>query len=622
MSKLKWSYNTVVGDYKYKGLNDTLRNKIANVIGTYLEQYNCYSTKYRLFIDKVYTKLVNDNPELKDIQTDIKDYMHNTGHGEFPKHDIVFGAISGIPPKDIKTYVELGGGIELRKKGYKLKNGIEYISLENIKVLSKSELTESSIDHAEYELRRAGLFDDDSDYNGMIGRAVLELMKVFSEQGHSGFSAAWVRDLFNKLSNFETLTPITSDPEEWMDCREYCSDCKDMWQNKRNPAVFSYDGGKTWKNVDDNTIKEGIKIGVRKYKILSESKYYNKLVKMAYRKDPDRLTSLGKTYLPENDTTDKLNVQDLYYKQRPNYLQKAIKFELGFIDLIMDKGDKNKDSVKTGATIVRIPLTSIRPSQSGKNYKNPSSEYESEQFIKFKNNEITADDVRDSDFNPILVNKRTMKIIDGNHKHYAMLKSNEPYAVCLMVDIPKEYLSEKRLQRIKEDKQINNSDILVIVDVQEAFSKYFPNEYYLDKLNDYCEEFKTVYQIWDDIDANTPSYNFPNQKKAIVKQYGFDIEPDAIEMYFSGKEADKLRNDLETQEYKDFYKTKDNRILFYIGNDHKWFLADTPMITLFKNLKGKKVILVGGAEGECLQDIYISMKSCGINVEINTSYIY
>jgi hypothetical protein len=61
------------------------------------------------------------------------------------------------------------------------------------------------VDHAEKELKKAGLFDADSDYDGMLGDAVLELIRTFAAQGHSGFSAQMTRELFYKLSNFEEL---------------------------------------------------------------------------------------------------------------------------------------------------------------------------------------------------------------------------------------------------------------------------------------------------------------------------------------------------------------------------------------------------------------------------------
>ena len=61
------------------------------------------------------------------------------------------------------------------------------------------------IDHANAELSRVGLFDKDSDYDGELGKGVLELITVFAGQGHSGMSAEMTRELFHKLSNFETI---------------------------------------------------------------------------------------------------------------------------------------------------------------------------------------------------------------------------------------------------------------------------------------------------------------------------------------------------------------------------------------------------------------------------------
>ena len=103
--------------------------------------------------------------------------------------------------------------------------------------------------HAEEELRRAGLFDDDSDYAGMLGKAVVALVKVFAEQGHSGFSAHRTLELFNVVANFKTLTPLTSDPSEWNDVSEISG--HPLWQNRRQSSTFSKDGGKTWWDVDE-----------------------------------------------------------------------------------------------------------------------------------------------------------------------------------------------------------------------------------------------------------------------------------------------------------------------------------------------------------------------------------
>lgn len=120
-------------------------------------------------------------------------------------------------------------------------------------------------EHFKKELDNAGLFDKDSDYNGMIGKAVMELCKTFSGQGHSGFSANWVLSLFDTLGHYKTLTPITDDPKEWGDVSEMWGkgDPK-IWQSKRNPAFFSQNGGKTYYDVDDKKRK---KIKSKKHKI-------------------------------------------------------------------------------------------------------------------------------------------------------------------------------------------------------------------------------------------------------------------------------------------------------------------------------------------------------------------
>ncbi|NIO30179.1 MAG: hypothetical protein GTN75_00095 [Gemmatimonadetes bacterium] len=44
--------------------------------------------------------------------------------------------------------------------------------------------------HARRELELAGLFDEDSDYGGMLGHSTMRLIEAFAAEGHSGMSAA------------------------------------------------------------------------------------------------------------------------------------------------------------------------------------------------------------------------------------------------------------------------------------------------------------------------------------------------------------------------------------------------------------------------------------------------
>ena len=88
------------------------------------------------------------------------------------------------------------------------------------------------VKHARKELQIAGLFDKDSDYNGETANAVMELIKVFSKQEHSGASAGMVSIIFNKLAKFETIAPLTGNDDEWVLVAE------NLYQNNRNSAVF------------------------------------------------------------------------------------------------------------------------------------------------------------------------------------------------------------------------------------------------------------------------------------------------------------------------------------------------------------------------------------------------
>ena len=73
------------------------------------------------------------------------------------------------------------------------------------------------LEEARLELQLAGWFDEDSDYGGEVGHAVMELMELFSKQGHSGYSAPLVAGLFKKLVDNQPLTGITGKDEEWRD---------------------------------------------------------------------------------------------------------------------------------------------------------------------------------------------------------------------------------------------------------------------------------------------------------------------------------------------------------------------------------------------------------------------
>ena len=90
----------------------------------------------------------------------------------------------------------------------------------------------SATDTCIKELDRAGLFSKESDYEGMLGEAVKELLLVFQKQGHSGYSAQSTASIFYRLVKGEPLSPLTDSPDEWNEVSE------GLLQNNRVSTVF------------------------------------------------------------------------------------------------------------------------------------------------------------------------------------------------------------------------------------------------------------------------------------------------------------------------------------------------------------------------------------------------
>ena len=89
------------------------------------------------------------------------------------------------------------------------------------------------------ELELAGLFDDDSDYNGGIGKSVKDLLVMFGKQRHSGMSASRTAQIFYKIVTGGILLPLQGTNDEWIDVSEMSN--KATFQNKRASHVFAED---------------------------------------------------------------------------------------------------------------------------------------------------------------------------------------------------------------------------------------------------------------------------------------------------------------------------------------------------------------------------------------------
>lgn len=161
-----------------------------------------------------------------------------------------------------------------------------------------------------------------------------------------------------------------------------------------------------------------------------------------------------------------------------------------------------------------------------------------------------------------------------------------------------------------------NYDILVIVDVQKEFEKFIPQGF-LEALMEYCKKFNEVYQIWDSNNSNEPSYTFPNQKDTFIKKFGTKFSKELEKTVASLNQKYPNAKEGDIFEFDDI-----SSYVVKVNNNHGWFYVPEKMAELFKSLKGKTVILVGGANGECLKDVYEAMEAFGIKPKYDNRFIY
>lgn len=148
--------------------------------------------------------------------------------------------------------------------------------------------------HAENELNimLARCEDEESrQMQIMMNNDILEVIKVFSEQGHSGFSAGYAISLLQKLLKYEPITPLTGNDDEWNKL-DYGDDVK--YQNKRcsrifknadgqaydsEGKIFSDDGGESWYQSKNSRTYITFPYIPKTEKVIIEKKEENKDVK-------------------------------------------------------------------------------------------------------------------------------------------------------------------------------------------------------------------------------------------------------------------------------------------------------------------------------------------------------
>ena len=190
------------------------------------------------------------------------------------------------------------------------------------------------------------------------------------------------------------------------------------------------------------------------------------------------------------------------------------------------------------------------------------------------------------------------------------------------------------MRYLKEYENYNTDTTLIIVDVQKSFKEFF-SEMYINKLKKYCNEFANVYQIWDnhtdgkivdkdylydenpDIPIHDDLYHFPNQTELIEKRYNYDVDADFYKKILDKEVYKEISDKEDNKQLKkgDFFRTKEGTIIVYIGNNHKWFQVPIKLYKHLVELRGKSVIIVGGSDSECLEDIITSAESLGVNIK-------
>ena len=90
------------------------------------------------------------------------------------------------------------------------------------------------IEKAKYELDLI-LNNCDEEDRGMqevINKDILEVVEVFANQGHSGYSANYAIPIINKLLKQSFILPLTGEDDEW------CEVADGVYQNKRESSIF------------------------------------------------------------------------------------------------------------------------------------------------------------------------------------------------------------------------------------------------------------------------------------------------------------------------------------------------------------------------------------------------
>ena len=187
----------------------------------------------------------------------------------------------------------------------------------------------------------------------------------------------------------------------------------------------------------------------------------------------------------------------------------------------------------------------------------------------------------------------------------------------------------------------STNETLIICDVQKSFKKFF-TDMYINQLTKHCNNFKNVYQVWDnhhegknidkdylyddnpEMPVSDEFYNFPNIKDRIEKRYNYNVDADFYKKILDKNVYNKVSSMEEKKELKkgDMFPTKEGTMIVYIGNNHVWYHCPKKLYDLLMSLKGKPVEIVGGSDSECLEDVFITAEKIGVIIKRNHKFIW
>lgn len=173
-----------------------------------------------------------------------------------------------------------------------------------------------------------------------------------------------------------------------------------------------------------------------------------------------------------------------------------------------------------------------------------------------------------------------------------------------------------------------NNQVIIIVDVQKPFERWWKmngKDNLPEEIDDYCLNFPFAIQIWDDHKAKGPDKKFNNEVFAIQKHYGVDHADGEIHdysKYFDDKTYQDVISMVKSNVVQPkMWKTKDGNFAVLVNGSHKWFFPTEEMVTILDSITGD-IVLVGGAEGECLKDIEVLLQLLGKKYTVNRKYCY